>query len=116
VLPSSCGPADIARQRVIVEHALDAAYSSKVAESTLYALEGAFRMFEKHRGLILDQLRRLGHTARRIVLSLEGLGTSKRPDPPRLEKACGDLPRRTRGAGTGARHDQRDSYQETARR
>jgi hypothetical protein len=50
--------ADIARERVIVEHALDAGYPSEVAESMLHALEGALRIFEKHRELVLDQLKR----------------------------------------------------------
>jgi hypothetical protein len=50
--------ADIARERVIIEHALDAGYSSAVAESMLHALEAALRIFEKHRGLILDELER----------------------------------------------------------
>ena len=48
--------ADIARERVIIEHALDAGYPSAVAESMLHALEGA--LFETHRGLILDELER----------------------------------------------------------
>jgi hypothetical protein len=50
--------ADIARERVIIEHMLDAGYPSAVAESMLHALEGALRIFEKHRGLILDELER----------------------------------------------------------
>jgi hypothetical protein len=50
--------ADIARERVIVEHALDASYPTEVAESMLQALEGAPRIFEKHRELVLDQLKR----------------------------------------------------------
>jgi hypothetical protein len=50
--------ADIARERVIVEHALDAGYPSEVAESMLHALEGALRIFEKHRQLVVDQLKR----------------------------------------------------------
>ena len=41
--------ADMARERVIVEHALDACCPSEVAESMLHALEGALRIFEKHR-------------------------------------------------------------------
>ncbi len=43
--------ADIARERVVIEHALDAGYPSAVAESMLHALEGALRIFEKHRGI-----------------------------------------------------------------
>ena len=50
--------ADIARERVVIEHALDAGYPSEVAESMLHALEGALRIFEKHRELVLDQLKR----------------------------------------------------------
>jgi hypothetical protein len=50
--------ADIARERVIIEHTLDAGYPSAVAESMLHALEGALRIFETHRGLILDELER----------------------------------------------------------
>jgi hypothetical protein len=49
--------ADIARERVVIEHALDAGYPSAVAESMLHALEGALRIFEKHRGLILEEFR-----------------------------------------------------------
>jgi hypothetical protein len=50
--------ADIARERVMVEHALDAGYPSDVAGSMLHALEGALCIFEKHRQLVLDQLKR----------------------------------------------------------
>jgi hypothetical protein len=50
--------ADIARERVFIEHALDAGCPSEVAESMLYALEGALRIFEKHRELVLDLLKR----------------------------------------------------------
>ena len=50
--------ADIARERVVIEHALDAGYPSEVAESMLHTLEGALRIFEKHRQLVLDQLKR----------------------------------------------------------
>ena len=49
--------ADIARERVFLEHALDAGHPSEVAESMLHTLEGALRIFEK-RELILDQLNR----------------------------------------------------------
>jgi hypothetical protein len=48
----------IVRQRVIIKDALDTGYSSAVAKSMLHALEGALRIFEKHRGLILDELER----------------------------------------------------------
>ena len=50
--------ADIARERVIVDYALDAGYPSEVAESMLHALERALCIFEKHRQLVLDQLKR----------------------------------------------------------
>ena len=50
--------ADIARERVVLEHALDAGCPSEVAESMLHALEGALRIFEEHRELVLDQLKR----------------------------------------------------------
>jgi hypothetical protein len=50
--------ADIARERIFLEHALDAGLPSEVAESMLHALEGALRIFEKHRELVLDQLKR----------------------------------------------------------
>ena len=50
--------ADIARERVFLEHALDAGYPSEVAESMLHALEAALRIFAKHRELVLDQLKR----------------------------------------------------------
>jgi hypothetical protein len=50
--------ADIARERVFLEHALDAGYPSEVAESMLHTLEGALRIFEMHRELVLDQLKR----------------------------------------------------------
>jgi hypothetical protein len=48
----------IARQRVIVKHALDTGQRSEMAESLLDALEGSVRIFEKHRVLILGQLPR----------------------------------------------------------
>jgi hypothetical protein len=39
----------IARQRVVVKHALDTGQGSEMAESLLDALEGSLRIFEKHR-------------------------------------------------------------------
>ena len=48
----------IVRQRVIVEYVLDTGQRSEMAESLLDALEGSLRIFEKHRVLILGQLRR----------------------------------------------------------
>jgi hypothetical protein len=50
--------ADIARERVILKHALDAGHPSAVAESMLHALEESLGAFEKHRELVLDQLKR----------------------------------------------------------
>jgi hypothetical protein len=50
--------ADIAREHVILKHALDVGHPLEVAESMLHALETALRIFEKHRQLVLDQLKR----------------------------------------------------------
>jgi hypothetical protein len=44
----------IARQRVIVKHALDTGQRSEMAESLLDALEGSLRIFEKHRMFLLS--------------------------------------------------------------
>ena len=44
----------IARQRVIVKHALDTGQGSEIAESLLDALEGSLRIFEKHRMFLLS--------------------------------------------------------------
>ena len=43
----------IARQRVIVKHALDTGRRSEMAESLLDALEGSLRLFERHRIFLL---------------------------------------------------------------
>jgi hypothetical protein len=43
----------IARQRVIVKRALDTTQRSEMAASLLDALEGSFRIFEKHRIFLL---------------------------------------------------------------
>ena len=48
----------IVRQRVIVKYALDTDQPSEMAESLLRALEQSLRAFEKHRELVLDQLKR----------------------------------------------------------
>jgi hypothetical protein len=48
----------IVRQRVIVKYALDTGQPSEIAGSLLRALEESLRAFEKHRELILDQLKR----------------------------------------------------------
>ena len=44
----------IARQRVIVKHALDTGQRSEMAESLLDALEGSLRIFERHRIFLLS--------------------------------------------------------------
>jgi hypothetical protein len=44
----------IARQRVIVRHALDTGQRSEMAESLLDSLEGSLRLFEKHRIFLLS--------------------------------------------------------------
>ena len=46
--------AQLARQRVIVKHALDTGQRSEMAESLLEALEGSLRIFEKHRMFLLS--------------------------------------------------------------
>jgi hypothetical protein len=48
----------IVRQRIIVKHALDTGQPSEMAESLLHALEESLGAFEKHRELVLDQLKR----------------------------------------------------------
>jgi hypothetical protein len=50
--------AHIVRQRVIVKYALDTGQRSEMAESMLHALEESLGAFEKHRELVLDQLKR----------------------------------------------------------
>jgi len=50
--------AHIVRQRVLLKDAHDTGQRSEVAESMLHALEGSLRIFEKHRQVILEQLRR----------------------------------------------------------
>jgi hypothetical protein len=44
----------IARQRVIVKHALDTGQRSEMAVSLLDTLEGSLRLFEKHRIFLLS--------------------------------------------------------------
>jgi hypothetical protein len=44
----------LARQHVIVKHALDTGQPSEMAESLLHALEGSLRLFEKHRIFLLS--------------------------------------------------------------
>jgi hypothetical protein len=50
--------AHIVRQRVILKHALDTGQPSDLAESLLQALEESLSIFEKHRKLILERMRR----------------------------------------------------------
>ena len=47
----------IVRQRAIVKYALDTGQQSEMAESMLLALEESLGAFEKHRELVLDQLK-----------------------------------------------------------
>ena len=58
----------IVRQRIIVKYAVDTNQPSEMAESLLHALEQSLRAFEKHRELVLDQLKR----------------RPKRPDPSQI--------------------------------
>ena len=53
----------IARQRVIVKHALDTGQRSEMEESLLDALEGSLRLFEKHRIFLLKLQRDLQRPA-----------------------------------------------------
>jgi hypothetical protein len=53
----------IARQRVIVRHALDTGQRSEMEESLLDALEGSLRLFEKHRIFLLKLQRDLQRPA-----------------------------------------------------
>jgi hypothetical protein len=46
------------RQRLRVEHALDTGQRSELADSMLHAFEASLRAFEKHRKLVLNQLKR----------------------------------------------------------
>src|SRR5258707_1174698 len=66
----------IARQRVIVKHALDTAQRSEMAESLLDALEGSLRIFEKHRIFLLSCSVNgyAGHPAPRPARGLEPAG------------------------------------------
>jgi hypothetical protein len=48
----------ITRQRLRVEHALDTGQRSEVTDSMLHAFEASLRAFEKHRTLVLNQLKR----------------------------------------------------------
>ena len=48
----------IVRQRVIVKYALDTGQPSEMTESMLHALEESLSAFEKHRELVLNQLKR----------------------------------------------------------
>jgi hypothetical protein len=48
----------ITRQRLRVEHSLDTGQRSELADSMLHAFEASLRAFEKHRKLVLNQLKR----------------------------------------------------------
>jgi hypothetical protein len=48
----------IRRQRLRVEHALDTGQSSELVDSMLHAFETSLSAFEKHRELVLSQLKR----------------------------------------------------------
>ena len=48
----------ITRQRLRVEHTLDTGQRSELADSMLHAFEASLRAFEKHRKLVLNQLKR----------------------------------------------------------
>jgi hypothetical protein len=48
----------ITRQRLRVEHALDTGQRSELADSMLQAFEASLCAFEKHRKLVLNQLKR----------------------------------------------------------
>jgi hypothetical protein len=50
--------AHIVRQRIKVKHVLDTAQPSELVESMLHAFEASLSALEKHRELVLSQLRR----------------------------------------------------------
>jgi hypothetical protein len=50
--------AHIVRQRIRVNYALDTGQSSELVDSMLQAFEASLRAFEKHRELVLNQLKR----------------------------------------------------------
>ena len=47
----------IAKQRELIERAIQLGRSTEVAETTLEALEASFRAFERRRQLLLDRLK-----------------------------------------------------------
>jgi hypothetical protein len=67
----------LARQRVIVKHALDTGQHSEMAESLLNALEGSLRIFEKHRIFLLSCSVNgyAGHPLSRAATARDGAGT-----------------------------------------
>ena len=78
----------MARQRVVVKHALDTGQHLEMAESLLDALEGSIRIFEKHRI---------------FLLSLSEPSSACRRVPPRSAGACHDatgMERRSRVANS----------------
>jgi hypothetical protein len=50
--------AHIKRQRLRVEHALETSQPSELVDSMLHAFEASLRAFQKHRELVLIQLKR----------------------------------------------------------
>jgi hypothetical protein len=71
----------IAGQRVVVKHALDAGLRLEMAESLLDALEGSVRIFEEHRMFLLSRSGSFsplppGDTATGRSLSRNGHGAS----------------------------------------
>jgi hypothetical protein len=78
----------IARQRVIVKHALDTGQRSEMAESLLDALEGSLRIFEKHRIFLLSCS--VNHPSKRII---------QRPDPLSHNGSGLELPQRGDAVG-----------------
>jgi hypothetical protein len=66
----------LARQRVIVRHALDTGQRAEMAESLLDALEGSLRIFEGHRIFLLScgVNGYAGHPAPRPARELEPAG------------------------------------------
>src|SRR2546430_17456927 len=78
----------IARQRVIVRHALDTGQGSEMAESLLDALERSLRIFEKNRIFLLS-----------YSVNRPSKRSSKRPGPP-VDATSGSLSRRNAGAAS----------------
>src|SRR5262249_10015207 len=67
----------MARQRVVVKHALDTGQHLEMAESLLDALEGSIRIFEKHRIFLLS-LSEPSRACRRVTRDRPELVTTQR--------------------------------------